>query len=158
MKTTTVSLKTLENQEAKLKQELELIAKKKEELAKKFFKLTSVLELRDFNDVVSAAKERNLIKKWTTQRSTEEDHEYAYRQLVLIVKVLNEGWTPNWNDNCEKKHYCWFSVSSGFAFANTHYGYDYASMATGSRLCFKSRELAEFAGKTFTDIYKVYFM
>ena len=158
MKTTTVSLKTLENQEAKLKQELELIAKKKEELAKKFFKLTSVLELRDFNDVVSAAKERNLIKKWTTQRSTEEDHEYAYRQLVLIVKVLNEGWTPNWNDDCEKKHYCWFSVSSGFAFDATNFTYVYANMLTGSRLCFKSRELAEFAGKTFTDIYKAYLM
>ncbi len=120
------------------------------------FDQKSVFDLKTFELICLAAG--------TTERKFESNYRNlstyarAFEKLVLIAKVLNEGRTPNWNDNREKKHYCWFSVSSGFAFALTYYYYDHATMNTGSRLCFKSGELAEFAGKTFTDIYKAYLM
>lgn len=87
-----------------------------------------------------------------------EEDETAYRQIKLIVKVLNEGWTPDWSNSNEYKYFPWLRMSSS---SGSEFSYnDYDSWATtsfvGSRLCFKSRELAEFAGKQFTEIYKQY--
>ena len=31
--------------------------------------------------------------------------ERAYKQLKIIVKALNEGWKPDWNDANETKYY-----------------------------------------------------
>lgn len=80
--------------------------------------------------------------------------EAAYIKLKTIAKALNEGWVPDWKNNSEYKYYPWFNMNdaSGFSF----FGYDLGctNARLGSRLCFKSRELAEYAGKQFTSIYK----
>ena len=83
-----------------------------------------------------------------------DDDEVAYRILKMLAKSLNEGWTPNWNNDNEYKYYAWFYMggSSGFRFRG--YGYRGSLSDVGSRLCFKSYELAEYAGKQFTDVYK----
>ncbi|MCQ9638646.1 hypothetical protein MP478_04530 [Chryseobacterium sp. WG14] len=84
--------------------------------------------------------------------------EIAYRQIKLIVKALNEGWVPDWQNSNQTKYFPWFKMgsSSGSGFSYDDYdGWDTDS-AVGSRLCFKSRELAEYAGKQFTEIYKKY--
>jgi len=85
--------------------------------------------------------------------------EVAYRQVKLIVKALNEGWVPDWGDGKWNKYYPWFDMggSSGSGFAYCDYGRWHACSYCGSRFCFKSRELAEYAGKQFTDIYKNFF-
>ncbi|MEF9476737.1 hypothetical protein OWR28_02340 [Chryseobacterium sp. 1B4] len=87
-----------------------------------------------------------------------EEDEIAYRQIKLIVKALNEDWTPDWSNSNEYKYFPWFkmgsSSGSGFSFDDCDY-WD-AISDVGSRLCFKSRDLAEYAGKQFTDIYKKY--
>lgn len=82
--------------------------------------------------------------------------EIAYRLLKLIVKVLNEGWVPNWNDSSERKWRPYFYLDSpGFRLFVAYYGYTYS--AVGSRLCFKSEELALYAANTFLDVYKDFF-
>ncbi len=76
----------------------------------------------------------------------------AYAQLVLIVRALNEGWKPDWNNSSQYKYYPWFKMSgSGLAY----HGFVSWSSDTlvGSRLCYKSKELAEYAGKQFISIY-----
>ncbi|ASK29690.1 hypothetical protein CEY12_06035 [Chryseobacterium sp. T16E-39] len=84
--------------------------------------------------------------------------EVAYRQIKLIVKALNEGWIPDWTNSKQYKYFPWFNMgsSSGSGFSYGGYGGWNARSAVGSRLCFKSRELAEYAGKQFTEIYKQY--
>ncbi len=86
--------------------------------------------------------------------------ELAYRKLKQIVGVLNEGWTPDWSNSNEWKYYPWFKMGSpsgsGFSF-DVCDGWVSAS-DVGSRLCFKSRELAEYAGKQFENLYKDYFV
>lgn len=84
--------------------------------------------------------------------------ERAYKILKLLAKSLNEGWEPDWNNYNQYKYYPWFWMggSSGFRFdgfvgwgSNSH---------VGSRLCFKSRELAEYAANQFTDVYKTFML
>jgi hypothetical protein len=84
----------------------------------------------------------------------------AHAKLIIIAKALNEGWVPDWSNWDEYKYYPWFdmqpSSGSGFAYGDYDFWSTYSSV--GSRLCFKSSELAEYAGKQFEGLYKDYFV
>ena len=82
----------------------------------------------------------------------------AYKKLKVIAKALNEDWTPNWKDGDEYKYYPWFDLSSGSGLSFFTVVGRYTISTVGSRLCFKSRELAEYAGKQFIDIYTSFFI
>jgi len=99
----------------------------------------------------------------TTQKEFDEKYKdipisvKSFAILELLCKSLNEGWTPDWDDSNESKYYAWFDMrggSSGFRCD----GYDGwgALSGVGSRLCFKTWELAEYAGKQFKDVYGEY--
>jgi hypothetical protein len=84
----------------------------------------------------------------------------ALAKLFIIIQVINDGWKPDWNNNDEYKYYPWFDMEktksnpSGFSLDGV-YDY-YAASGVGSRLCFKSRDLAEYTVKQFIDLYKDY--
>jgi hypothetical protein len=80
----------------------------------------------------------------------------AHMKLQIIAKALNEGWVPNWNKSSEYKYHPWFDFSSSSGFSFSVYDCGCSRSPVGSRLCFKSRELAEYAGKQFTELYKDY--
>ncbi|MDR2009922.1 MAG: hypothetical protein LBQ22_05525 [Bacteroidales bacterium] len=87
--------------------------------------------------------------------------EIAYRKLKTIAKALNEGWEPDWTNSNEYKYWPWFiynGASAGFGFAHANYSASYTGTGIGSRLCFKTRELAAYAGKTFEDLYNDFFL
>jgi hypothetical protein len=79
--------------------------------------------------------------------------EIAYKKLKIITRALNEGWTPDWNNGNERKWFPWFRMA-GFGFGDTGCDFTRSATGVGSRLCFKSEELAEYAGKQFELIYK----
>jgi hypothetical protein len=83
----------------------------------------------------------------------QQDAIIAHYKLVIIAQALNEGWKPNWSDYNEYKYYPWFNMRSGSGFSYHGYVSWLAGTTVGSRLCFKSRELAEYAGEQFIDIY-----
>jgi len=85
-----------------------------------------------------------------------EKDERAHLLLKMIAKSLNEGWRPNWDNSNEYKYYPYFDMRSGFRFDDA-YDHWASGSNVGSRLCFKTRELAEYAGKTFESTYKDYF-
>ena len=88
----------------------------------------------------------------------------AHYKLVIIAEALNEGWQPNWNDSDEYKYYPWFEIKAnkkkpaGFGFSYTHYDFWSTHTTVGSRLCFKSRELSDYAAKQFEKLYVEYFL
>jgi hypothetical protein len=82
------------------------------------------------------------------------DDEITYRKIKTITQALNEGWKCDWNDSDQHKWYPWFKMSSGgFVFDGTYYAYSDAYAGDASRLCFKSEELAIYAGKQFLQLY-----
>ena len=109
-------------------------------------------------------------------------HLFAYARLVIIAEALNEGWKPKFDgDECryypwfyiytkaeyeeldedEKKEYrvvgrsgCNANASGGVVFSYALYASSYSSTNVGSRLAFKTRELAEYCGKQFIDIWE----
>lgn len=105
--------------------------------------------------------------------------EIAYFKLKTIAKALNEGWKPQFTED-ERRWYPYFwlytkeeydrlnadekkacrVVGRAYSSANVHGGvvYAIANFAwsyshRGSRLAFKSEELAEYCGKQFIDIW-----
>ena len=90
----------------------------------------------------------------------EEPDEIAYVKLKLIAKALNEGWTPDWSNGEWDKWYPWFNMDDSSSAGRFSFGdaVNPSSISTvGSRLCFKSKDLATYAGTQFLDIYKDFF-
>jgi hypothetical protein len=109
----------------------------------------------------------------------------AYYKLRIIVAALNEGWKPQFTED-EWRYYPYFYLYTqeeynnfdeeqkadcvlfgglasngaygGFACALSSYSPSNAYSSFGSRLCFKTSELAVYAGRQFTKIYFDYLM
>lgn len=103
----------------------------------------------------------------------------AYMKLRIIVAALNEGWEPQfipgeyrWSpyfvlytkdeidemDEKTRARVVFRSVSvanasGGVSYANSFYDSASVSANIGSRLAFKTDDLAEYAGKQFIEIY-----
>lgn len=79
----------------------------------------------------------------------------AYAKLLVIAEALNEGWEPNWDDSNEYKYWPWFYMNKpGFRFDDSHDAWSAAGTTGGSRLCFRTRELSDYAAKTFLSLWK----
>lgn len=113
-----------------------------------------------------------------TMRDTDKDV-FIYLKLRIINAALNEGWEPQFTVD-EYRYYPWFeffaqselnemsddekgrvvgraSSSSdalvGLACAGAYFATSYSSGNYGSRLAFRTRELAEYAGRQFVELY-----
>lgn len=101
----------------------------------------------------------------------------AYYKLRIIAAVLNEGWEPQFTTD-EYRWFPWFrlytkeeidkmndssrvalrsyskaSTYGGVAFVYASFDSSGAGSTGGSRLAFKSEELADYAGKQFIEIW-----
>lgn len=87
-------------------------------------------------------------------------HIISQLQSIIIVKALNEGWIPDWGNSNQYKYFPYFYMEKSSAGGFVYYADSYWSTNTyvGSRLCLISRELAEYAGKQFKEIYEEYFV
>ena len=87
----------------------------------------------------------------------------AHCKLFIIAEALNEGWKPDWS-NDERKYYPWFDMEesvkqpAGSGLSVGGCVYDFSASYVGSRLCFKTSELAKYAGTQFKIEYADYFL
>lgn len=107
----------------------------------------------------------------------------AFLKLRIITAALNQGWSPDWTNSDEWKYYPWFclytedeyndldaddkerccrvvgrshssaNASGGLVYANAYNASSSSNTNNGSRLAFKTRELALYAGKQFVDLW-----
>lgn len=125
-----------------------------ESFGKEFFQRKITDRIKTYEDAcaelgINSLDEAKLMELGLTK------HDIAYQKLATIVKALNEGWIPDWDNYDEYKYYPWFEMSpSSFAFGGSLYDAACAAAGSGSRLKFQTRELAEYAAKQFIDIWK----
>lgn len=132
-------------------------------------------ELGDDNQLVKEYYER-----WQLVGDKDVSKDYvAYLKLRIITAALNEGWEPEFipgerrwapyfllytkdeyeklNDDVRARVVYRSNYNAhaygGVSYALASYDSAYVSACIGSRLAFKSEELAEYAGKQFLDIY-----
>lgn len=107
----------------------------------------------------------------------------AFLKLRIITAALNQGWSPDWTNSDEWKYYPWFCLytedeynnldaddkerccrvvgrshshalaDGGLVYAHASAASSYSHTGHGSRLAFKTRELALYAGKQFVDLW-----
>ena len=89
-----------------------------------------------------------------------QNHIIGNQELIVIAKALNEGWQPDWQNDNQYKYFPWFDMdasSSAGRFSFNGSGAQNSFSNVGSLLCFKSKDLATYAGTQFLDIYKDFF-
>lgn len=123
-----------------------------------------------------------LLDEWKISSQVCSKDLLAYLKLRIITYALNEGWKPQYTKG-ELRWYFWYDIITkeqyyklsaeekirvvyrGGSDANAYVGLVYASAGSassyssavcGSRLALKSKELAEYAGKQFCEIYEEY--
>lgn len=89
----------------------------------------------------------------------------AHAKLVIICCAINrlanggKQWKPDWDNGKWDKFYPWFWMNGGSSGFRYHDFDDWFSgSGVGSRLCYISRETADYAGKQFIKLYKEYFV
>lgn len=119
-----------------------------------------------------------LVKEWNLGDNLSADLE-AYLKLRIIVAALNEEWKPKFTSD-EWRYFPYFYLvtkneiekmddeersrvvlrshngayaGGGIVFAYASYDSSNAGTNSGSRLAFKNRDLAIYAGQQFIDIY-----
>jgi len=89
-------------------------------------------------------------------RNADTPDEVAYKKLKVVIKAINQGWIPDYNDTGQCKWWPYFNLSSGFGFSCSDCSYVSTDTCVGSRLCFESEEKASYTAKQFIDLYKAF--
>lgn len=88
-------------------------------------------------------------------------HDIAYLKLTTIVKALNEGWEPDVCDSKIFRYYPYFRPNgypSSFAFLDSCCDYTFVGAGCGSRLALKNRELSDYCGTQFIELWKQFIL
>ena len=140
--------------------------------------------IKNFEDAVFALGDHPFVTEWRMGVNLSPDLE-AYLKLRIICAALNEGWEPKFDED-EFRYFPWFFlytkeeyeeldendkkksrvVVRSYINANSCGGVSYASSSgssyvstdVGFRLAFKTKELAEYCGKQFIDIWADYLL
>ena len=136
----------------------------------------AVNELGNDHPLVEAASSA----EWRFTNSEDKDI-IAYLKLRVIVAALNDGWKPQFVPG-ERRWYPWYELISkdeydamsddekqerrcvgrsnsnayaggGLVFSSADYASSSSYADSGSRLAFKTEELAEYAGKQFAELF-----
>lgn len=107
----------------------------------------------------------------------------AFLKLRIVAAALNEGWAPDWGNKDQDKWYPWFYILTeqecndleedekcrvvgrayyhayaygGLVYAHAVYVSSNSYTGFGSRLAFKSSELAEYCAKQFGELWATF--
>ena len=139
--------------------------------------------IKTFDDAVAILGNDNqaVIDYYAIADKTCTEDILAFAKLRVIAEALNEGWKPKF-DGDECRYYPWFYIYTkkeyeeldedekkkcrvvgrshgssdaigGLVCADASSASSYSYSYYGSRLAFKTRELAEYCGKQFIDIW-----
>jgi hypothetical protein len=125
-------------------------AKLIEAFGKECFEKESFKCIETFKD----ACDRLQIAPDSITNENDNPDEAAYKKLKVIIKAINNGWIPDWDNLNQRKWFPWFGLSSGFGFSRSFFDCGRTAASVGSRLCFESEEKSDYAGRQFIGLYK----
>lgn len=130
--------------------------------------------------------EHPMVRNWTAMRGLEDKFSpnlAAYAKLCIIAAALNEDWELHWGSD-QVYYYPWFYIYSkaevetimqdrkdelvllggsasrgsrcGLGYVDSRGAWSGADAGIGSRLAFRSRELAIYCAEQFLDIWAQY--
>ena len=128
--------------------------------------------VKTFEDAVAILGSSNkaVVNYHALRKVTSAKDILAFAKLRVIAEALNEGWNPTFS-KYENRYYLWFRLYSkdefdslseyyknrcSFACARVYDASSGFYAQSSSRLCFKTRELAEYCGNQFIDIWADY--
>ena len=112
--------------------------------------------VKTFEDACKVLGKDAADESWDDYAITDDDKAVnSFIKLRIITAALNEGWTPNWSNYNEPKYYAEFNMATGDVFKV--YLTPHFSKGTCAKLCFRTHELAEYAGKQFIGLYKDFY-
>ena len=114
------------------------------------FKKKSFDDIKTFED---ACEELGIDLSEVIQECDTPD-EIAYKKLKIVIRAINQGWTPDWSNTSQRKWWPYFNLSSGICFSHSHYGFVITDTTVGSRLCFETEEKSTYAAKQFIELYE----
>lgn len=120
-----------------------------------FFTQSVIDRIKTYKDACDELGEK-MVDESACKELGMNKNDIAYMKLTQIVRALNEGWVAKVYDS-EYRYYPWFvhnGSPSAFAFDRSAYGCSDACAGGGSRLCFKTSELSDYAGKQFIDLWR----
>lgn len=120
------------------------------EFGTEFFQPNDFEEIKTFEDACTKIG----VDPLSVSNENDTPDEAAYKKLKLVVKAINLGWTPDWNNTDQCKWWPYFRLSSGFGFSGSLYVYDSTRTRVGSRLCFQSEEKCAYTANQFLDLYE----
>ena len=119
--------------------------------------------VKTFEDALALADEKTREEYLKSVEGYNTPDEIAYKKLKLITKVVNEGWVADYTDPLQRKYYLWggnlyYGANAGLLYAYCYSSSGVASVSIGSRLNFKSSEIAEYVGDQFLDLWNEYLL
>ena len=139
--------------------------------------------IKTFDDAIQELGEEHpcvkAYREWMRVKLANQKDIEAYLKLRIIAAALNEGWEPTFGKD-EWRYFPWFYIYSkeeleemdeeersrvvgrasynanaygGLAYASAISASSYSNTIYGSRLAFKSEELAVYCGQQFIDIW-----
>ena len=102
--------------------------------------------------------------KFTQCQKQDRKSMIAYHQLTVIIRALNilpngKCWEVDLNERYQIKWRIWWDIcKSGLILSCITHMPSYASTQTGSRLLFRSEELAKYCAKQFKDLWSDYIL
>lgn len=142
--------------------------------------------IKTFEDALAVlGPSHPLVKEYNYLRWAEiSEHIMAYLKLSIVTEALNDGWFPKFVEG-EERYFPYFGLYTdrdisqmplqeksyivspsscvtnavcGMAYEDSDYVSSCASACAGPRLAFKTRELAEYAGRQFATLYAEYLL
>ena len=132
--------------------------------------------IKTFEDAVHALGESHpSVVEWRMDDNLSPDLE-AYLKLRIICAALNEGWEPKFDED-GFRYYPWFRIYTKeeyeeldedekkefrmvnqVSYVSTDFVYANMYTSIGFRLALKTKELAEYCGRQFIDIWVDYLL